>query len=152
MSSDNSIEFATLAVELSPLPIKANWVLEGAPVARFKVLSRSSDGTARTVVWDCTAGRFNWFYDIDETVYILEGSVCIKDASGVSREVSAGETILFRAGSHAEWTVETYVRKIAFFRNPVPKFALLQIGLFRAVRRWTGLGSKRDGAASMSSA
>jgi len=145
MARENPIEFGTASVALDPLPINANWILEGSPVGRAKVISRSTDGTARTVIWDCTAGRFNWFYDIDETVYVLEGSALIKDHTGAARRVSAGETILFRAGSQAQWTVESYIRKIAFFRNPVPKFALLGIRIMRLLNRM--MGFRRSSAA-----
>jgi hypothetical protein len=96
------------------------------------------------LVWDCTAGRFNWFYDIDETVYVIEGSALIKNESGEARLVAAGDTILFRAGSRAEWTVDKYIRKIAFFRNPVPGFALLTIRCMRAAQRITGLGRSQQ--------
>lgn len=141
MRNEGLIEFGTAAVELEPLPIRPQWIIEGAPTANAKIVSRSSDGTARTVVWDCTAGRFNWHYDdYDETIYVLEGSARIKTTSGEGRLVSAGETVLFRAGSVAEWTVDAYIRKIAFFRNPVPKYALLAIGIVRVFRRSIGLG------------
>ena len=140
MPSEKLIEFGTAGIKLDPLPIRPEWVLEGAPVTNAKVISNSSDGTARTLVWDCTAGRFNWFYDIDETVYVIEGSAHIKNESGESRLVSAGDTVLFRAGSKAEWTVDKYIRKIAFFRNPVPKFALFAIRCARAAQRLTGVG------------
>jgi uncharacterized protein len=135
MASDNLIEFGTPAVPLGSLPIRAQWILDGAPVAQCKILSTSSDGTSKTIVWDCTAGRFNWYYDMDETVYVLEGSVSIKDPTGHTRRVVAGETIFFRAGSHAEWTVEKYIRKIAFLRTPVPAYALLAIRAVRLLRR-----------------
>jgi uncharacterized cupin superfamily protein len=140
MVSENLVEFGTASVALGPLPIRAEWILEGAPTAQFKILSASADGTARTIVWDCTAGRFNWFYDMDETVYILEGSVLIKEDGGKSRRVGVGETILFRAGSHAEWTVEGYIRKIAFLRTPVPKYALLAMRVVRVAKRLARFG------------
>ena len=105
MASEKPIEFGSASVALEPLPIRPQWILEGTPVARYKVLSISRDGTAKTVIWDCTAGRFNWFYDIDETVYVLEGSVVLKNGDGTSKEVRAGDVVYFRAGSHAEWTV-----------------------------------------------
>jgi uncharacterized protein len=108
----------TKGITLNPCPIRAAWILEGTPVARNKVLSASQDGTASTVIWDCTAGRFNWFYSIDETVYVLEGAVRLKDANG-SRLVAAGDSIFFPAGSSAEWTVDTYIRKVAFLRQPL---------------------------------
>jgi uncharacterized cupin superfamily protein len=140
MASENLIEFATASVALNALPIRPQWVLEGAPVAQYKILSTSTDGTAKTIVWDCTAGRFNWFYDMDETVYVLEGSVVLKDETGTSRRVGSGETVFFRAGSHAEWTVERYIRKIAFLRTPVPKHALLAIRAVRVFKRLARFG------------
>jgi uncharacterized cupin superfamily protein len=140
MVSENLIEIGTASVAMSPLPIRAQWILEGSPAAQYKILSASLDGTAKTIVWDCTAGRFNWFYDMDETVYVLAGSVLIKDGAGHSRRVTAGETILFRAGSQAEWTVESYIRKIAFLRTPVPKYALLAIRAVRIASRLARLG------------
>jgi uncharacterized protein len=142
MVSENLIEIGTASVALSPLPIRAEWILEGSPAAQCKVLSASADGTARTIIWDCTAGRFNWYYDMDETVYILEGSVLIKDDRGSSQRVAAGETILFRAGSHAEWSVEGYIRKIAFLRRPVPKYALLAIRAVRIAKRLARFGKR----------
>jgi uncharacterized cupin superfamily protein len=149
MASENLLEFGTASVTLSPLPVRPQWVLEGTPVAQYKILSTSADGTAKTIVWDCTAGRFNWFYDMDETVYVLEGSVVIKDQTGVSRRVVSGETIVFHAGARAEWTVERYVRKIAFLRTPVPKYALLAIRAVRIARRLARFGRREQEASSM---
>src|SRR5580698_11077469 len=103
-------------------PVTPAWVLEGSPVARIEHLSSSADGTASTYFWDCTAGRFNWFYSFDETLHILEGEVILKDPAGISRRVAAGDTVYFPAGSRAEWTVDKYVRKLAFCRTPVPGY------------------------------
>jgi uncharacterized protein len=139
MTSENLIEFGSGSVDLDPLPIKPHWVLEGAPAARCKAFWSTADGMAKVVIWDCSAGRFNWYYDQDETVYLIEGSVLIKDSAGRSRRLSAGDTIVFRAGSHAEWTVDNYVRKYATVHTPVPKYALLVMRLVRAFRRMTGL-------------
>jgi uncharacterized protein len=132
---------------LNPAAIKPDWVLEGNPVTRNKLLSTSADGTASTLLWDCTAGRFNWFYDVDETVFVLEGSVTIKDQEGSVRRVSAGDWIFFPKGSHAEWTVQTYVRKVAFCRSPMPKPVELARGVFRVLKKMTGRGS--NGAEAM---
>src|SRR6202000_954960 len=96
----------TKGIGLNPCPIGAGWILQGNPRARNKGLSASKDGTASTVIWDCSAGRFNWFYSIDETVYVLEGSVRLKDANG-SRLVTAGDSVFFPAGSSAEGTLDS---------------------------------------------
>jgi uncharacterized cupin superfamily protein len=114
-----SAEYRNNKHELSVAAIPADWVLEGYPVSRNRLLSSSSDGMASTYMWDCTAGRFYWFYDIDETICLLEGSMVIVDAAGVRRRLSAGDTFFFPAGSRFEWTVSNYVRKIAFLHAPL---------------------------------
>ncbi|HEY3886085.1 MAG TPA: cupin domain-containing protein [Vicinamibacterales bacterium] len=96
-------------------------MIDGNPVTRNRVLSTSADGTATTFIWDCTAGRFNWFYDVDETIYVIEGGVVVRDWGGKARRLSAGDTIFFPAGARAEWHVENYIRKIAFCRSPLPR-------------------------------
>jgi len=105
MTSEFSIRSGAAPVAWKLCPIAADWILEGKPIARIELLSSSADGTASTYFWDCTAGRFNWFYSFDETLHILEGSVELKDGAGTPRRVVAGDTILFPAGSQAEWTV-----------------------------------------------
>jgi uncharacterized protein len=149
MSIDNVIKFGVGKVSLSPAPITPDWVLEGNPIARNKFLSSSADGTATTWMWDCTAGRFNWYYDIDETIYVIEGSVIIKDEGGASRRVSAGDTVFFPSGSRAEWIVEDYIRKVAFLRTPLPRQVLLAKRLYRSLKRLVGGGDGKDTSAVM---
>jgi len=106
---------------LIPAPIPAAWILEGAPVARQRHLAASSDQLAATLMWDCTAGGFNWFYDADEVIHVLEGSVLIEDVAGVCQRLRAGDTYLFPAGSRYHWTVDDYIRKIAFRYSPLSR-------------------------------
>lgn len=108
------------AYGLTASPIPRAWILEGNPVARKKHLAGSSDRLANTFMWDCTAGRFNWFYDADEVIHVLEGSVVIEDSAGVRRRLQAGDTFLCPAGSRYLWTVSNYIRKIAFLYPPLP--------------------------------
>lgn len=107
--------------DLIPAPIPQAWILEGSPVARQKHLAGSSDQLATTLMWDCTAGRFNWSYDADEVIHVLEGSVLIEDAAGVRRRLQAGDTFLFPAGSRYHWTVPDYIRKVAFLHSPLSR-------------------------------
>jgi uncharacterized protein len=106
---------------LVPAPLPRAWILEGNPVARFKRLVGSSDQLATTVMWDCTAGCFNWFYDEDEVIHVLEGAVIIEDAGGIRQRLQAGDTFLFPAGSRYHWTVPHYIRKIAFLHEPLSR-------------------------------
>lgn len=140
MSADDKIVFYQGShVEMTPCPVNPAWVIEGAPVARNFVLSRSLDGSASTLLWDCTTGVFNWHYDIDETVYVLEGSVVVRDDNGVEHRLGPGDHALFRAGSHAVWRVDDYVRKVAFCRNPVPQPVMLAVRAVKKLARMVGL-------------
>jgi uncharacterized protein len=135
MTSSPLIQFGNAAMTLAPSPIHTEWILEGQPEASKQVLSTSADGTATMLIWDCTSGRFNWFYSFDESVYILEGSAIIKDVQGRARVIGAGDTVFFPAGSAAEWTVDKYVRKVAFMRSTVPSPVVFGIRVARRLKR-----------------
>src|SRR5882757_7478181 len=95
------IETTNLAVNLTPRPIEPSWIIEGKPDARWCVLSQSADGLASTMVWECSAGKFNWYYDFDETVLILEGSILLESDTMPSKRYVAGDVIFFKDGAHA---------------------------------------------------
>src|SRR6202020_3124140 len=118
MAVESLITVGTCSAKFAPNPIQAGWILDGSPVARADLLSSSADGTASTYFWDCTAGRFNWFYSFDETFHILEGEVTLKDPAGNSRRVTVGDTVFFPVGPSAEWTVDKYAQKLAFREVP----------------------------------
>jgi uncharacterized protein len=143
MSAESSDKSQAVQVNLSPSPIRASWVLEGNPIARNKLVSVSADGAAKSYIWDCTAGRFNWFYEADETIYVIEGGVVVKDASGVSRRLGAGDTYLFPAGTRTEWHVENYIRKFAIIRAPLPRPLVFAKRGYQFVKRLMG---RSDGA------
>jgi hypothetical protein len=114
------IEIARLTVDLTPRPIEPSWILEGRPEATWCVLSQSADGLATTMVWHCTEGKFNWFYDYDETVLILDGSIVLESDGMPPTRYTAGDVIFFRDGAHAKWHVEGHVKKLAFCRKTSP--------------------------------
>jgi uncharacterized cupin superfamily protein len=138
MSVESVIKLRVEQADLNPSPIHPNWILEGNPVARNRLISSSADGTASTLIWDCTAGRFNWFYGVDETVYVIEGGVVVTDVAGTAHRLRAGDTIFFPAGSRAEWHVEDYIRKIAFCRAPLPRPLVFARRGFRLLKRLMG--------------
>lgn len=116
-----AIVHSNIAVDLKSAPINRDWILEGNPVARNSVLSRSRDGTASTLVWDCSPGKFEWHYDTDETIHILEGTIVLDDGIAPARRLGPGDVVFFPSGAVVRWSVETHVRKLAFFRRTVPK-------------------------------
>ncbi|WP_024513975.1 cupin domain-containing protein [Bradyrhizobium sp. Tv2a-2] len=114
------IETGHCNVDLKPSPIKQSWIIDGNPEARSHRLSVSADGAATTVIWSCTEGKFNWYYDVDETIMILEGSIVIESDGTPPKRYGVGDVIFFRGGAHARWHVEGYVKKVAFCRQTNP--------------------------------
>jgi uncharacterized cupin superfamily protein len=114
------IEIANTTVDLTPRPIEPSWIIEGKPDATWSVLSKSADGLASTMVWHCTAGKFNWYYDFDETVLILEGGIVLESDTMPPTRYGPGDVIFFKDGAHARWHVESFVKKLAFCRKTQP--------------------------------
>jgi uncharacterized protein len=114
------IEAYNCTVDLKSSPIEPSWIIEGIPEARSQLLSASADGTATTLIWSCTEGKFNWYYDVDETIMILEGSIVLESEGMPAKHYGVGDVIFFRRGARAKWHVEGYVKKIAFLRQASP--------------------------------
>ena len=122
-------------VDLLPAPIESSWILAGEPVARNATLSRSADGLASTLVWDCTAGSFRWIYEIDETIYFLEGSATISDGVSPPKSFGPGDVLFLPRGAVCHWHVERYVKKVAFCRRTVPFLLSVAIRGYGRIRR-----------------
>jgi uncharacterized protein len=146
------IETTNLVVKLAPRPIEPSWIIEGNPVAQCCVLSKSADGLASTMVWECSEGKFNWYYDFDETILILEGAIVLEsDVLGPTR-YGPGDMVFFRDGAHARWHVEGRVRKLAFCRTAQP-FALgFALRAFNKIKRMMMLSGKRTAPSLVASA
>ena len=129
MSNLIMIAEAELA-DLVAAPIRPDWILAGAPKARNKTLAMSKDRTSRTVVWECTAGSFNWHFAEDETIYIIAGEVFVTTDTGEEKRLGKGDVGFFPAGSSCICRIDNYVRKVAVLRKDLP--ALFGIG----VRGW----------------
>jgi uncharacterized cupin superfamily protein len=128
------IEIGRVDVDLTPRPIEPSWIIDGKPVASACTLSQSADGTATTIVWHCTEGKFNWYYDFDETILILEGSIVLENDTMRPKRYGPGDVIFFKDGAHAKWHVEGHVKKLAFCRKTQPLwlgFALRATSKFR---------------------
>jgi hypothetical protein len=129
------IEAANIAANLTPRPIEPSWIIEGNPVAHSSVLSKSADGTASTIVWQCCEGKFNWYYDFDETILILEGSIVLENDSMTPTRYGPGDVILFKDGAHARWHVEGHVKKLAFCRKTQPVLLGLALRVLSRIKR-----------------
>jgi uncharacterized cupin superfamily protein len=146
------IEIGNTDVELTPRPIMSSWITEGNPQATSCILSSSADGTACTIVWHCTAGKFDWYYDFDETILILEGGIVLEGSGMEPTRYGPGDVIFFRDGAHARWHVETYVKKLAFCRKTQPFWLGLVVRVLGKLRRIFLPADKSQPATSLTSA
>ena len=102
---------------------------------------RSADGTCVTVIWDCTAGLFEWHFGVDETVHIIEGEVTVADARGVERTLRPGDIGFFPVGSKTLWRVDHYVRKMAVCRHAMPAPLGFALRAFNKLKSLAGTGA-----------
>src|SRR6202022_2424020 len=145
------IETANLAVNLTPRPIEPAWIIEGNPVAQWSVLSQSADGLASTMIWQCSEGKFNWYYDFDETILILEGSIVLENDTMRPTRYGPGDVVFFKDGAHAKWHVEGHVRKLAFCRKTQPVLLGFALRGFSTTKRTLMPAGKRQPASLMGS-
>src|SRR5215467_5891137 len=143
------IEIAKLAVDLKPAPIEPSWILENNPEATSCTLSQSADRLATTIVWHCTEGKFDWFYDFDETILILDGSIVLESDGLPPTRYVAGDVIFFRDSAHAKWHVEGHVRKLAFCRKTSPVWFGFALRVFLKLRKMFLPASDRKPASLM---
>ncbi|MGO4885767.1 MAG: cupin domain-containing protein [Bryobacteraceae bacterium] len=140
-----SIVIATPATfELGPQtqPITPSWVLAGAPVSRTKSVARSYDWTENIVVWDCTAGRFEWHYCQDETAVVISGEAFILNKEGEERRLGPGDVVFFPAGTSCTWRVPERIRKIAVVRETMWRPIGFGLKVWKKLLRMTGLAGK----------
>ena len=137
------IEVANTTSKMTPSPIERSWIIEGNPAAQSSLLSKSADGQAWTVVWQCSAGKFHWYYDIDETILILEGAIIIESDGMPPTRYGPGDVIFFKEGAHAKWQVEGRVRKLAFCRKTQPVLLNFAARVFSKIKRTLKPGRQR---------
>jgi uncharacterized protein len=145
------IETTNIVVNLTPGPIEPSWIIEGNPIAQCCVLSKSADGLASTVVWECSEGKFNWYYDFDETILILEGSVVLESDTMRPTHYGPGDVIFFKYGAHAKWHVEGRVRKLAFCRTAQPALLAFALRAIAKIKRTLMPSGKRQSVSLMGS-
>jgi hypothetical protein len=145
------IEIGNTTVDLAPRPIEPSWIIEGKPDARWCVLSKSADGLASTMVWHCTAGKFNWYYDFDETILILEGGIVLESDTMPPTRYGPGDVIFFKDGAHARWHIESHVKKLAFCRKTQPVWLGFALRVFLKLKKTLLPAGNRQPASLMAS-
>jgi ethanolamine utilization protein EutQ (cupin superfamily) len=103
------------------------------------------------MVWECSQGKFNWYYDFDETVLILEGSILLESDTMPSKRYVAGDVIFFKDGAHARWHIEDRVRKLAFCRKTQPVWLGFALRVFLKLKKIMIPAGQRQAASLMGS-
>ncbi|MDE3175896.1 MAG: DUF861 domain-containing protein [Pseudomonadota bacterium] len=132
--------------QMTSAPINKDWIEEGDPRASLAILAHSDDCASTTILWECTAGKFTWRYNIDETIYFLDGEVLISVAGQPARQFGPGDSIHFSRGAVATWEVKTFIRKVAFCRSVLPRPFIAARRVLRAA--YHRLRGRRDGLAT----
>ncbi len=123
MSELSVVEMVTASGPEGPLPdmpIDAELITAGNPVARGAILNQSADRTLSSGLWTCEPGEFDWAYTWDEFVYIFAGEVTITEEGGKSYTVGPGDMAHFPLGLKAHWRVVKAVRKFFVLKTPEP--------------------------------
>jgi hypothetical protein len=104
------------------------------------------------MVWECSAGKFNWYYDFDETILILEGAIVLESDTMRPTRYGPGDVVFFRNGARARWHVEGRVRKLAFCRTTQPFVLGFAMRAFNKIKRALIPSGKRTTASLVASA
>lgn len=136
---------APKSAPFQPSPIDPSWIEAGDPRARCAILALTDDRLAMTVHWECTAGRFTWRYEMDETIFILEGGCTLNQPGVPELRLGPGDSAHFSRGAAVTWTVESYVRKIGFCKSAPPRAFSLGLRLLQGVWRRVKKSSRAFG-------
>ena len=130
-------------LELQSSPITSDWILADQPRASSRLISQSKNGNSYVMVWECTAGQFNWNYTEDETVVIVDGEVFITVNANAERRLGSGETAFFPAGTSCKWRIPDRVRKVAVLQKPIPRPVYLALRVYyKILQKLKGNGER----------
>ena len=133
---------ATEHLHVEAKPITPEWVLSGTPMSRTQALARSNDFTSNMVIWECSAGSFNWIYRQDEYLVVVSGEAFIKEGEGQECRLGPGDFGFFPAGSTCTWRVPDRVRKVAIVRETLWRPIGLGLKAWKKLLQMAGLAGK----------
>ena len=67
--------------------------------------------------WSCEPSFFDWYYDEQESCYLYEGRVIIRDGEENSIEIKKGDFVVFPKGFSCKWEILEKVEKVYKFDN-----------------------------------
>lgn len=106
------VTIAKLAEPLPSISLPKHEILEGEPHAGGQFTANTADGIVTAGFWSCDVGRYQFFFDYDEFIYLIRGEVIITDvATGESQTLHAGETAHLPAGVTTIWQITQAMTK-----------------------------------------
>ncbi|MBA2542479.1 MAG: DUF861 domain-containing protein [Deltaproteobacteria bacterium] len=114
-----TVTIASLPAELPKITLPQHEILEGTPDARGLFTVESEDRGATAGFWSCDVGRYEFAFDYDEFIYLIEGEMTVTQGD---RQwiVRAGDTAHFPQGVTVIWEVTRRVTKYFVARAPFP--------------------------------
>jgi uncharacterized cupin superfamily protein len=112
----------TIAKLVEPLPsitLPQHEILEGVPDAGGRFTAESADGNASAGFWSCGVGRYEFYFDYDEFIYVVRGEVTVTEVGTDARHaLGAGDTAHFPQGVTTIWEVTRPLLKYFVARAP----------------------------------
>jgi len=98
---------------------------EGTPVQRGKLYLDDKATGLSAGVWDCTPMTSKLApYDVNEFMYVLDGSVTIVHEDGTENTIRAGQSFIIPKGTPCIWKQTEYIRKFfVIFDDPSGEMA-----------------------------
>jgi hypothetical protein len=132
---------------LPSAPIAPGWIQSGTPEASCLLLTNSPCDGLLTGVWECTPGRFRWYFGCDEVIVVLHGRGRVR-VGDVVHQLVPGTTVFFPIGTDSNWEIDETLRKHFTHRHPSPLAKrFLAEGSAQATRVWRWGGGLLLGAA-----
>lgn len=68
-------------------------------------------GVKNWPIWEKEVSTFDWYYDTNETFYVIEGEVEVELDDGTKVSFGAGDLVTFSEGVKCTWHVKKPIRK-----------------------------------------
>jgi uncharacterized cupin superfamily protein len=88
-------------------------ILEGIPDARAMFTANTADQGACAGFWSCDVGRYEFVFDYDEFIYVIDGEVVVTEAAPSTRThvLKPGDTAHFPRGVTTIWQITRRMTK-----------------------------------------
>ena len=103
--------------DLPEIRLPAHEIREGSAEASCLFTAQSADRKAAAGFWSCDVGTYEFVFDYDEFVYVIEGEMIVEQ-DGESQRLAEGDTAHFPQGVTTTWRVLRKVTKYFVARTP----------------------------------